>query len=312
MTGRALLRGNGSRRLVRIVALLIATTCASASAADDGRGSSAATSAPISRNHSVARASALRSYDDAMDDVVSAPDISASNLVTNDNLRLTIGLHVRGRSSFSEGDVYSFYFDTDSNVATGTDAASGAPPGAEYGIDIAHREAWLLRWNGSSFDPVIPRIPIATVWLDGLGPALQVGREDLGNPHSFQFVFVTTHDDRDFAPDAGRWSYELSPLTLTAGRLSVRRASAGTRVVASMSVERSDFATPLGEGTVGCAARIGRRTLHGRGRFVQKRVACAWRLPSHAGGKRLVGSVQVTFQGVTAKRAFNVPFESSG
>jgi len=73
-----------------------------------------------------------------------------------------------------------------------------------------------------------------------------------------------------------------------------------------MSVERSDFAIPLGEGAVGCAARIGRRTLHGRGAFRRKRVSCTWQMPSNSRGKMLAGRVKVTFQGVTVRRAFTV------
>ncbi len=257
-----------------------------------------------------ARRSALHSYDDKVGDVVTAPDVSGSNVVTNDNFVLTIGMHIRGRSSFLERDVYGIFFDTDSNAATGTDALSGAPLGAEYSIEIAHGKTWLLRWHGSSFDPLTPRIPIATVWLDGLGPALQVARTDLGNPQSFKFAFVTASGDYDLAPDTGTWSYELSPFMLTAGRLSVGQARAGKPVVSSMSVERSDFELALSRGAIGCAARIGRKALPGRGAFLRDRTSCTWRLPARSAGKRLAGSVQVTYQGVTAERAFSVRVRS--
>jgi hypothetical protein len=39
---------------------------------------------------------------------------------------------------------------------------------------------------------------------------------------------------------------------------------------------------------------------------VDERVACRLRVPKNASGKRLAGSVAVTFQGVTAKRGFSV------
>ena len=308
MRNRLAFMRHASRPAAGIVALLVAVAFAAtgASAADEGLASCAARSDSLLCSGSVAGASALHSYDDNLDDVVTAPDISGSNVVTNDNFVLTIGAHIRGRSSFQEGDVYGIYFDTDSNAATGTDALSGAPPGAEYSIEIAHGKTWLLRWHGSSFDPLTPRKPIATAWLDGLGPVLQVARADLGDPQSFKFAFVTVSGDYDHAPDTGMWSYELSPFALTAGRLSVGRARAGKPVVASMSVKRSDFAIPLGEGTVACAARIGEKALHGRGAFARERVSCTWRLATNSAGKRLGGSVQVTFQGVIAKRVFSV------
>jgi hypothetical protein len=120
-----------------------------------------------------------------------------------------------------------------------------------------------------------------------------------------RFAFVTANGDHDLAPDTGMWSYELSPFVLTAGRLSVGQARAGKPVVASMSVERSDFEIPLSRGAIRCAARIGRKARYGRGAFLRGRASCTWRLPTRSAGKRLAGSVQVTFQGVTAERAFS-------
>src|SRR2546429_2624859 len=73
-----------------------------------------------------------------------------------------------------------------------------------------------------------------------------------------------------------------------------------------MAVEGSDFEIALEEGTIRCAAKVGGRSLVGRGAFVDERVACRWRVPKNASGKRLAGSVAVTFQGVTAKRGFSV------
>ena len=121
---------------------------------------------------------------------------------------------------------------------------------------------------------------------------------------------MTASGDYDLAPDTGMWSYELSPFALTAGRLSVGQARAGKPVVASMSVERSDFEIPLSRGTIRCAARIGGKALHGRGAFLRERVSCTWRLPTRSAGKRLAGSVHVTFQDVSAERAFNVRVRS--
>jgi hypothetical protein len=74
-----------------------------------------------------------------------------------------------------------------------------------------------------------------------------------------------------------------------------------------MAVERSDFEDRArGRGRSGCAAKVGGRSLVGRGAFVDERVACRWGVPKNATGKRLAGSVAVTFQGVTAKRGFSV------
>ena len=79
-----------------------------------------------------------------------------------------------------------------------------------------------------------------------------------------------------------------------------------TPFVAAMAVERSDFEIALEEGTIRCAAKVGGGSLVGRGAFVDERVACGWRVPKNASGKRLAGSVAATFQGATAERGFSV------
>jgi hypothetical protein len=250
--------------------------------------------------------SAPSSYNDRIDDVTSAPDISRANRVTNDNRALTVTMHIRNRVSFAPGDVYSVYFDTDSNAGTGSDADSGAPVGAEYAIDIVYGRPILLRWNGSSFDAVSPQTPVRTGWVEGLGPLLRVSRADLGNPHRLGLVFVTARvGNRDLAPDAGEWSYAVSPLALRGGRLAVSSAHPGALLVAGMKVVRSDFGTPLDEGTINCRAAVAGTSLAGRGRFVGDYVACGWRIPKTARAKRVAGSVAVTFEGVTARRSFS-------
>jgi hypothetical protein len=73
-----------------------------------------------------------------------------------------------------------------------------------------------------------------------------------------------------------------------------------------MEVERSDFEMPLDEGTIACRGSLAGKKLTGRGAFAADEVACSWRLPKSASGKRLSGSVSVTFQGVVAKRSFGL------
>lgn len=297
------------RSLAGMSVVAIAVACAAASAGGATRSVACAPAAAhAARAHSAAGASGIHSYDDHIEDVVSAPDICAANIVTNDNLgAITIGLHIHDRSGFRAGDGYSIFFDTDSNAATGSLAATGEPAGAEYEVELVSGSSSLRRWSGTSFELVPAQVPIPTLWLEGYGPALEISQSDLGGAQSFRFVYVTSNGtDLDFAPDADAWSYALSALELTAGPLAVGPARAGKPLVASMSVERSDFEIPLDEGAIKCAAKLGGKAVAGRGVFVAERVACAWRLPKNTRGKRFTGSVQVTFQGVTVKRAFSV------
>ena len=250
--------------------------------------------------------SSFQTYDDKIEDVKTAPDICASDVVTNDSLTLTAAMHIHDRDDYRAGDGYRMLFDTDGNPATGG-AAQGVAIGAEYVIDISATGAFLSSWTGSSFAPVTPQPRIESTWVPGFGPAINIGLAELGNPHALNFVFATSNaDDRDLAPDAGTWSYQVTPFTLAAGPVAHGPARAGKLFVARMTVVRSDFDIELDEGTIDCAAKAGGRTLVGRGKFADGDVVCAWRLPTSTRRKQLSGEIAATFQGVTASRAFHV------
>jgi hypothetical protein len=249
----------------------------------------------------------LHQYDDHIEDVVSAPDICASNVVTNDNVAITFGVHIHDRTAFAPSDSYLIHVDVDSNPATGAPAEAAPLTGTEYMIDVADGASTLSAWNGSSFAQVVPQPEISSGWLEDYGPVLEIDRVALGSPTSFNMVVSTGNGaDRDLAPDSGAWSYAVTPLQLTPGRLLLGPALAGKPLVAAMQVERSDFEIPLDEGAIACRGTLAGRKLVGRGRFAGEIVTCVWHIPKDARGKRASGSVAVTFQGVTAKRSFAV------
>lgn len=265
--------------------------------------------APDARNapSGTERAAAPSAFDDYIEDVVTAPDICAANLVTNDNVAFTLGVHVHDRSAFAAGDAYRIHLDTDSNAATGSVAEAGPLAGTDFVIDVAAESSVLSAWNGSTYAAVVPQPDVPTVWVDEYGPAISVPRAALGDPQAFNLALTTGNAaDHDFAPDSGWWSYIVTPLRLTAGRLALSQARAGRPFVAAMDVERSDFEIALTEGTIACRASLAGKKLTGRGLFADEHVACVWRLSKTSAGKRLTGTVSVTFQGVTARRTFGL------
>jgi len=249
----------------------------------------------------------LHQYSDYIEDVASAPDICGSNVVTNDNVAITVAIHVHDRTAFAPADSYRIDIDIDSNPATGAPAEAGPLSGAEYVIDLADEQSALSAWNGSAFAPVVPQPEVPTVWVDGYGPVLEIDRLALGNPTSFNLLISTGNGaDRDLAPDAGSWPYVVTPLQLTPGRLHLGPALPGKPLVAAMQVERSDFEIALEEGSIACGAKLAERKLVGRGRFAGEIVTCTWRIPKNTRGMRIAGGVAVTFQGVTARRSFHL------
>ena len=299
-------------RLSPTLLVLLATAAVLAAGVSSAQGMNrsalAADCAGNARHAPLPRAAAPHSYDDYIEDVVSAPDICAANLVTNDNVSVTIAIHAHDRSRFDSLDSYRVLLDTDSNPATGGGADQGAAAGAEFVIDVFDVRSQLSAWNGTSFAPVAPQPQIPTVWIEDYGPAVQVERAALGNPQRFNLTLKTANGtDLDLAPDTGFWSYAVTPLRLTAGKLMLGAAQAGKPLVAGMIVERSDFEIPLDEGKIACSGTLAGKKLAGRASFVADMFStCTWRLPRNARGKRVQGSVAVTFQGVTARRAFTV------
>jgi hypothetical protein len=244
---------------------------------------------------------ALTGYDDPIEDAGNAPDFCGGEAVTNDNRTITIGIHAHNRSGFVAGDSYGIYLDTDLNAATG-----GGEIGAEYEITLDSSGARLEQWNGSSFQPA-SAATLPMLWAEGYGPVLAVDRSAVGNPSGFRLLMVSAYgSDSDRAPDEGTWAYTVTPLRLVARPLTHGPALAGKAFSARMVVMRNDFDAPLDEGTIRCAAKLGAASITAIGRFVHDRVVCTWRLPSAARGKRLVGNVAVTFQGVQATRSFSV------
>jgi hypothetical protein len=253
-------------------------------------------------------ASARQTYDDAIEDVVSAPDICMFNLVTNDNRMVIVALHIHDRVELMPGDSYRVHFDTDASEATGAPAEAGPLAGADFMVDVSGASPTLNRWDGATFAAVVPQPSMTRRWSEEYGgPMLTIPRNALGGPSRIRFVFSTANaEDRDLAPDRGAWSYAVTPFALTATNLRLGAAHAGRRFTASMMVMRSDFETALDRGAIACRASAGRSKLSGRGRFDRGRAACSWTIPRTARGKLVRGSISARFDGATASRSFAV------
>jgi hypothetical protein len=242
------------------------------------------------------RAASPRTFDDYIEDTT-GPDICAQNLVANDNEgTITFGLHIHNRAGFAPNEAYGVLLDTDLDPATGGG-------GADFRVRFTGESTVLGKWDGTRFAPQSTLEP--AVWTPGYGPTFRVSATDLGGIKGFSFSFFSTDGvTADWAPNRGTWSYQLVPLELAIRAFAVDRARAGRSFSARMAVVRSDLNAALDQGEITCSAKLGAKTLVGTGSFARGSVACTWRLPRSARGKRLVGRVAVAFQGVEAKRSF--------
>jgi hypothetical protein len=249
----------------------------------------------------LAAASVYTEYDDDIEDAGDAPDFCGSEVITNDNQAVTIGIHVHNRSRFEEADNYAILLDTDRNPATGQPAT-----GADYELGFNGGGVQLSRWEAASFEQL--PAAVSMTWIDGYGPALTFRRSDIGDPAGFAIVFVSSDgSSADRAPDVGSWAYAVTPLQLRVRALSLGVARAGRAFTASVQVIRNDWDAALAEGRIDCAATVAGRSLTGLGRFAHNRVACTWRLPVSSRGKQLSARITATLQGARASRAFSIP-----
>jgi hypothetical protein len=281
---------------VRSVFVLLSLACSFVAAPTvgarvEGAGATCANSARMLQTHA-----AQTSFDDFIEDTT-GPDICAANAVSNDNSgTITFGLHIHNRAGYIAGESYGVFLDTDSNRATGGQ-------GAEYLARLDASAVELLKWNGSAF--VTQSSSPAANWVAGFGPVFALKAAELGGVTRFAFFLSATDGvNADVAPDAGSWSYELTRLTLTAGRLWLMPPRAGRGWQVGLPVTRSDQNGPLREGAITCSAKIGAVRVNGRGSFLGPYAVCSWQLQKSARNKRITGTVAVTFQNLTAKKSF--------
>jgi len=284
----------------------VTSTGLAASSGTSHRPAAPSTRAMGARRTVAAGASAFRVYDDRVGDVSTAPDIGVGSIATNDNESITFGLNVRDRSSFEPFDSYSVVIDADSSALTG----SVADGGGEFLIDVSGRTSALTEWTGSDFELVVPQPRIQSAWMPGYGPAVSIARRGLGDPQRFNFVLESRKgSDRDIAPDIDAWPYRVKPLELTTGKVRVGPARAGGQLRVSMSVIRSDFGVPLAEGVLRCEAAVASKRLRGHALASDGLLTCTWRVPKWGRGRRIRGSVAVTYQHRTASGSFSVLVE---
>lgn len=257
---------------------------------------------------SAERAAAITSYNDPAGDSGTAPDVTIVE-VANDVLTgaLVFWIQTPNRPTLGAGDAIVLLLNTDSNLATGEPNT-----GAEYAIDLRASSGGLFRWNGSDFVGS-PSASLDTFYSESVkGARIEVHPNDLGGATALTFNIVTVAgESADLAPNAGGWQYAPRPerLAITVERQAItpNPPRAGRPMTVAVLFVRSDLNEFVEEGTIVCTLKVGGRALRATTRAFRGGLAtCVWRLPASAKGKRVTGSVRVTFGGTTGQRAFSL------
>lgn len=259
-----------------------------------------------------ARAEGPASFVDAAGDSQGAPDITAVTVRDDASGVITFAVTVAGLLPVSDVEIY---IDTDKNLAT------GSPSGAEYllvvwvdtddwGWDVAHWAGtdWMESPQTSSMG--LSRSGDVSTWT--------VSKTDLGGATGFAFRVASFAADSsgnvtasDLAPDAGRWSYDLTPAGPTVAvarpvigkpRVAPAHPAAGKQFSVTFPVTRSDTGAPLASGTMVCDPSIAGRVIPHTERLENGNAKLVFVIPKTAKGKLLKVTVTIKAHGRSATR----------
>lgn len=267
--------------------------------------------------HPAKRMANSATFIDRVGDNGGNPNI-AQITVSNDNAGLvTIAIAISNRSEFAANEFSSVFLNTDS------DSATGDRDGMDHGFSMGGTAAQgiVARWTGagsgfggSGWTTIVGSRTFVSSWAGG--PRFTVSQAELGDTPRFSFYAIAGRANtppQDDAPDGSDlWEYGLDiPLLFKSFAIVPTVPRAGKVLRAEMLV-RTNTIEPQ---SVRCQGRLGTKALRGSGGWLsiervgsstrEASLTCFWRVPRNAKGKRFVGSISATNDGVTVARTFS-------
>jgi hypothetical protein len=210
------------------------------------------------------------------------------------------------------------WLNTDKNGSTGS--TTGNEYALAFGDDPADPTPWwdIYRWDGTEWQSVPETSTMRFARQAGGTMSWTFNKADVGGATGFAvYVSTSTFDAgdnlvaREFAPDGGRWVFDLSGPTKTLttfvtpviGKpVSVpAKATAGKRLTVSFPVTRTDAgkSAPLAGGTIAGAPTIGGRVIPHTQSFTSGVARISFVVPKTAQGKQL--TVKVTIKAPSSR-----------
>jgi hypothetical protein len=254
----------------------------------------------------------VATFTDPMGDGNGAPDV-ASVVLSSDPKTRTITVKVTAvgyalpvTAPTATAVVY-VDLDTDRNQSTGAPGTFGS----EYYLCAWKNAAgsyWdVARWDGGKFVHLWESSP--TVRFAGSGDVLTwtLNSSDLGGAAGFNFHVWSAALDagdnviaQDYAPNSGKWAYELSAPAVTLKAVigtpstSPGKPTAGKPFTVTFPVTRSDNGAPLRAGTMICEPSVAGKVIPHNEQFKNGTARLSFVVPEDASGKLL--SVKVTIK----------------
>ena len=260
---------------------------------------------------SAGRSADSRTFADPAGDSGAAADITRVQVSNSNQGLVTFEITLANRPPVGDDDYVLVALDTDRDRGTGD--GSGMDFGLQYTGDGGGA---VFRWNGSAF---VPTAASSFRWFVHDAVIFSINQAQLGDTPHFSFYgaagLQSARETFDVIPDGDELAEYVVDLPLLLQQFSVtpRTPRAGRPIEARMTVR-----TNTTRGTVRCRATAGGRPVRGRGRWfsvisvpgpgtqaatdIRAILSCDWSVPKTAKGKRFVGTISATNDGVTLTR----------
>jgi hypothetical protein len=242
-----------------------------------------------------ASAARVRTFHDGAGEIAGAPDIGKVTVTQDDDV-LTVDAAVTDLPLFKEGTAL-FELNTDD------DAATGDLGGADYVLffDLKTWAGSVERWNGSRYVPAKKVSDPAQTVLGGGSIGFKFSLANFGWPKQIKLSVIVARGSvqdglLDRAPDAGGWSFSVTPametLDLDFAPTPPHSGAVFAYTAGSAELALSDKTT-VAPRTLSCSARLAGARLIGLGRGD----SCRWRIPAGSAGKLLTVDATAAYAG---------------
>jgi hypothetical protein len=246
---------------------------------------------------------------------------SAADIITVDasdsNGVISVDVGFEPVQILPQGDSIQLEFDIDRNPSTG-DQAGGDNGLVMFGVPGPNPLAFAFFKLSQSGAAQIHVDSLVGNYSPG-HVAMKIAAADLGGPATFDFWVVSFHGDPanpdglDFAPDRGALTYRIGDAptqTLNiVGPVTPVKARAGKTWAIAYRITSVSGAS-LSTVQLACHASLGGKALAGRPVFAATATfgiaECSFKLRKPSHGKTLKGTMDLTYEGVTAHRSFSV------
>jgi hypothetical protein len=275
-------------------------------------------SAPV-RTGGAATAPAPVTFSDPAGDANGGPDITAVSITGDPATKMiTFSATVSALQPASPDGLTRFvgvWLDSDKNASTGS-TASGSEYALVAGSDSTGVSWDFWRWDGSTWQSV-PQSSTMNWSRSGDVLTWTFSSADIGGATGFAFYIDARTVDasnnsttQDFAPDAGKWTYDLPAAAATTTTTTTPPPTTTTTsepkptfVVKAMGVPhagkrfvvRASLAGLTAAPTVACTAKVGTKAVRTTAQNGIEQAACVLTVPAGTTGKTLAVVLRIHF-----------------